>query len=235
MRNIFLSFSFAVCLANISVGAEANTLNEEEKRGGWTLLFDGKTSAGWQAIGKDEFPTKGWVVRDGLLVHEARGGGGDIVTKAQFDDFELAWEWRIAPGGNSGLKYNLLAANKGVGCEYQLLDDAKHPDAALHGKTRQTGGLYDVLAPADDKKLNPAGQWNDSRILVRGNHVEHWLNGRKTVAFEFGGEALKAAIGESKFKDLPLWGEKRKSPILLQDHGDEISFRNFKVRTLKDK
>jgi hypothetical protein len=232
MRTTLFSLGAAVCLSTSVFSAEPNTLSEQEKADGWRLLFDGKTSKGWQAIGKTEFPAKGWTVGNGLLLHEARGGGGDIVTAAQFDDFELAWEWRIATEGNSGLKYNLLAPDKGIGCEYQLLDDARHPDAALHGKTRRTAGLYDVLAPADGTKLNPAGQWNESRIIVRGNHVEHWLNGVKTVEFEFGSEPLIAAIAESKFKGFANWGTKRKSPILLQDHGDEIAFRSIKLRNL---
>jgi hypothetical protein len=232
------SLLFATVVISLSVGsraAEPNVIAELEKAAGWKMLFDGKTTTAWQAIGKNEFPGKGWVVRDGVLLHEARGGGGDIVTREQFDNFELSWEWRIAPGGNSGLKYNLLAPNQGVGCEYQLLDDAKHPDARLHGKTRQTGGLYDVLAPSDDKKLLPAGEWNTSRIVVRGNQVEHWLNGVKMVEFTFGSDALKAAVAESKFKGTAAWAEKRKSPILLQDHGDEIAFRNIKLRALPEK
>jgi hypothetical protein len=210
---------------------DANRLSDREKKEGWKLLFDGKSSAGWHAIGKKEFPAKGWLVRDGLLSHEARGGGGDIVTEAQFDDFELAWEWRIAPGANSGLKYNLLAPDKGVGCEYQLLDDAKHPDGKLHDGTRKTGGLYDVLAPGSNAAPKPPGEWNQSRIIVHGKHVEHWLNGVKAVEFDFASDALNASVLESKFKSAPGWSEKRKSPILLQDHGDAIDFRNIKIRS----
>ena len=227
-------FTSLLLVAN-AITAEPNTLTSEEKTAGWRLLFDGKTTAGWRALGKQDFPAKGWVVADGTLKHEKGGGGGDIVTTEHFNDFELSWEWRIQPGGNSGLKYNLPDPAKGVGCEYQLLDDVKHADATRHGATRQTGGLYDVLPPAADKKLNPAGEWNTSRILVRGNHVEHWLNGVKTVQFEFGSEALKAAIAESKFKGMAGWGVKTKSPILLQDHGDEASFRSMKIRLLESK
>ena len=233
MRNSLLPFVITLFNTALFVGAaEPNTLSDAEKRDGWKLLFDGKTTTAWQAIGKSDFPAKGWVVRDGLLVHEARAGGGDIVTREQFTDFELAWEWRIAPAGNSGLKYNLLAPNKGVGCEYQLLDDAKHPDATQHGKTRQTGGLYDVLPPAIENKMRPAGEWNSSRVVVRGTHVEHWLNDAKSVEFDFGSPALKAAVAESKFKTTQEWSAKRTSPILLQDHGDEIAFRNIKIRVL---
>lgn len=222
----------AILLTASSFAAEPNPLSDEERSAGWKLLFDGKSTAGWTSLGKSEFPAKGWKVEDGTLKHEKKGGGGDIVTTEHFSDFELAWEWRIEPGGNSGLKYNLPNPTKGVGCEYQLLDDVKHPDAKAHGTTRQTGGLYDVLSPAADKKLNPAGEWNQSRIIVRGNKVEHWLNGGKTVEYEFGSEALKAAIAHSKFKTAAGFGVKTKSPILLQDHGDEVAVRNVKVRVI---
>jgi len=233
IRTLFTAFFAAAtfCASPPLRGDDLNKLSDAEKKDGWKLLFDGKSAAGWRAIGKKEFPAKGWVIRDGLLSHEARGGGGDIVTDAQFDDFELVWEWRLAPGANSGLKYNLLAPDKGVGCEYQLLDDAKHPDAKLHDGTRKTAGLYDVLAPAGNAAAKPPGEWNQSRIVVRGKHVEHWLNGAKSVEFEFGSDALKAAVNESKFKEAPEWSDKRKSPILLQDHGDAIDFRNIKIRS----
>lgn len=211
--------------------AEPNTLTDADKAAGWRLLFDGKTTKGWVGLGKSGFPDKGWVVENGTLKHIAKGGGGDIVTSEQFGDFELEWEWRIAPGANGGLKYNLPDAKKAVGCEYQLIDDAGHPDVKAHDGTRTTASLYDVLKPADDKKLNPVGEWNSSRIVVKGNHVEHWLNGTKTVDFEFGSDALKAAIANSKFKGAAGWGIKTKSPILLQDHGDEISVRSIKIKT----
>jgi hypothetical protein len=211
--------------------AEPNSLTDAEKAAGWRLLFDGKTTNGWVAIGKTSFPDKGWIVENGTLKNVAKGGGGDIVTKERFDDFELEWEWRIAPGANGGVKYNLPDPNKGVGCEYQLIDDAGHPDSKLAEGKRTTASLYDVLKPADDKKINPAGEWNSSRIVVKGNHVEQWLNGTKTVEFEFGSDALKAAIAKSKFKNTAGWGVKTKSPILIQDHGDEISLRSIKIKT----
>lgn len=224
----FLAPLLALCVVAL---AEPNTLTDAEKAAGWRLLFDGKTTNGWTALGKTTFPNKGWIVEGGTLKHVAKGGGGDIVTSERFDDFELAWDWRIAPGANGGLKYNLPDANKAVGCEYQLIDDVGHPDGKANNGARATASLYDVLKPADDKKLNPAGEWNTSRIVVKGNHVEHWLNGAKTVEFEFGSDALKAAIAKSKFKNTAGWGIKTKSPILIQDHGDEIVVRSIKVKT----
>ena len=210
--------------------AEPNVLTDAEKADGWKLLFDGKTTAGWLALGGKPFPEKGWVVAEGTLHHAKGAGGGDIVTAEAFEDFELTWEWKIGEGGNSGLKYNLPDATKGVGFEYQLLDDTKHPDAKLHDGTRMTGSLYDVIAARADKKLNAPGEWNTSRVIVKGNHVEQWLNGAKTVEFEMGGDALKTAIAASKFKPNAAFGVKTKSPILLQDHGDEISLRSVKIR-----
>ena len=186
-------------------------------------------------IGKTAFPDKGWTVVDGALHHTKGGGGGDIVTVEQFEDFELSWEWKIAHAGNSGLKYNLPDAKKGVGFEYQMLDDANHPDGQRGGRLHQTGGLYDLIEPAEDKKFNGPDAWNTSRILVRGNHVEQWLNGKKTVEFELGGEPLAAAIAKSKFKGAAKFGVKTKSPILLQDHGDEVDVRSVKVRVLEVK
>ena len=238
-RSLLLTLTIAMLSATAIGDAEKhNVLTAEEKAAGWKLLFDGETLAGWNALGSDGPPRKGWVARDGSLLLD-RGPGsaaaGDIVTAEHFNNFDLTWEWKIAEGGNSGLKYNLLDPKKGVGCEYQLLDDSKHLDAKAHGATRQTGGLYDVLEPPGDKKLHPPGQWNQSRIVVRGNHVEHWLNGGKTADFEFGSAALIAAVAQSKFKGMNGWALKRKSPLLLQDHGDPIAFRNMKIRTLPEK
>lgn len=216
-----------------AVAGAPNTLTPEESAAGWKLIFDGKTTAGWVAIGKAEFPD-GWNVVDGALFHPKGAGGGDIVTTKAYGDFELGWEWKIAEGGNSGLKYNLADPKKAVGFEYQMLDDANHPDGKK-GPTRQSGALYDLLAAPPGKKLNPPGQWNVSRIVVQGNFVEHWLNGAKTVQFEIGSDALKAAIAQSKFKSIAGFGEKAKSPILLQDHHDEVAVRSIKLRVLDAK
>ena len=212
--------------------AEPNTLTDAEKAEGWRLLFDGKTTKGWVAIGKPDFPAKGWTVVDGALHHEKGGGGGDIVTTEQFENFELVWEWKIGAVGNSGLKYNLVDPNKAVGFEYQMIDDEKHPDGIRGGSLHQTAALYDVIAPVAESKAQPVGAWNQSRVVLRGNHVEQWLNGVKAVEVELGGEALKAAIAKSKFKSTPNFGAKTKSPILLQDHGDEVSVRSIKIRAL---
>ena len=233
MHTRFLTaFSLLVLTALAAPAVELNTLSPDDEKAGWRLLFDGKTTKGWVGIGKKEFPKQGWGVEDGTLKHTKGGGGGDIVTEELFDDFELSFEWRIGEAGNSGLKYNLPDPKKGVGCEYQLIDDERHPDGKRGGAKHQTAGLYDLIEPATDKRVNPVGEWNESRLIVKGNHVEHWLNGAKTVSYEFGSDALKELIAKSKYKSAPGFGVKTKSPILLQDHGDEAAFRNIKVRTL---
>lgn len=216
--------------ATATAADSPNALTDAEKAAGWKLLFDGTSTAGWLGLGGKPFPAAGWVAEDGTLKHTK--GGGDIVTAEAYENFELTWEWKIAKAGNSGVKYNLPDPKKNVGFEFQLLDDVNHPDGKKGGGLHQTAGLYDLIEPAVGKKLNAPGEWNSCRLVVAGTKVEHWLNGAKTVEFEIGSEALKAAIAKSKYKKVPKFGEKAKSPILLQDHGDEIAFRSVKLRVL---
>jgi hypothetical protein len=209
-------------------GAEPNVLTTAETSAGWKLLFDGKTTAGWVGIGKDQFPEAGWVVADGALVRQAKGG--DIVTTESFENFELTWEWMVPkPNGNSGLKYNLPEPKKGVGFEYQMMGDG--PTRA--GNKHETAALYDLLPPDKSSKVNGPREWNQSRIVLDGNHVEHWINGTKALEFELGGERLTKAIAASKFKVVSGFGKKSRSPILLQDHGDEVRVRSIKIRVIE--
>jgi Domain of Unknown Function (DUF1080) len=229
-----LTFALAALVSSAAF-AQTSTpqLTAEEKAAGWRMLFDGVSTKGWRGLGKTDFPKQGWRVEEGelqLVKENGKTGGGNIITEDLYSDFELTCEWKISPGGNSGIKYNLPNPAKDVGCEYQVLDDGKNHDATLHEGTRTAASLYDVIAPSADKKINPVGEWNQTRIVVQGNHVEHWLNGVKVVAFDFGSDDLKAKIAESKFKTVAGWGVKTKSPILLQDHGDAVSFRNMKIK-----
>ena len=230
-RGFSLLAGMSLLLASLGAPAvEINQLTAEEKAAGWKLLFDGKSTEGWRSFKKKEFPAKGWVVEEGCLKHVAKGGGGDIVTDAAFGDFELEWEWRVASGANSGLKYLISEERKSaIGHEYQLIDDDRHADAKLADGKRVTASFYDVLKPSGAGP-RPVGEFNHSRVLVKGKHVEHWLNGKKVLAYELESEELKTAIAGSKFKTTEGFGTKFKGHLLLQDHGDEISFRNIKIR-----
>ncbi len=198
-------------------------------------LFDGKTLAGWHVYGSSAAPGPGWKAEDGILKKLEGQKGGDIVTDRQFTDFDLEWDWRVAPGGNNGIKYLVNETRKGApGHEYQMLDDEKHPDGKV-GPQRQTASFYDVLPPAADKPSKPAGEWNHSRVLVQGNHVEHWLNGAKVVSYELGSPEIKAAIAKSKFKNAAGFADKITGPIMLTDHHDEAWFRNIRIKVLPAK
>ena len=235
--------------------AQPNTLTADERQAGWKLLWDGQTSAGWRSAKADKFPEHGWSMKDGVLtVHDNQGeesaGGGDIITTKHYADFELVADFRLTPGANSGIKIfvqpNISPIDKvtgkpagvgsAIGTEFQILDDAKHPDAKL-GKNgnRTVGSLYDLIPAPTNKVVMPMGEWNHARILSRGKHVEFWLNGQKTVEFERGSEAFRKQVAESKFKDIPQFGEWADGHILLQEHGNMVSFRNLKIRELSAK
>lgn len=222
-------------------GAEPNTLTDKEKKEGWRLLFDGKTMTGWRCAYMDSLPKKGWEVRDGMLIVKESGGGeasfgGDIVTLEQYASFELRLDFKLTDGANSGIKYFVIeqqpkTPGSAKGLEYQILDDAKHPDAKLGiDGNRTLASLYDIM-PARNKKVNPIGEWNHALILVKGKHVEHWLNGRKVLQFERGGKEFLAHKAESKFKDIPGFGEYPIGRILIQDHGNQVFYRNIKIRS----
>ena len=206
-----------------------NELTAAEKATGWRLLFDGKTTQGWHTFKKQTFPGQGWVIEEGVLSKVAGVRGGDIITTDEFSDFDFQWDWRIPAKANNGIKYFITEErNSAIGHEYQMIDDAlpKLP------KKETTASLYDVLPPSENKPLKPIGEWNHSRVLVQGNHVEHWLNGAKVLEYELGSEEVKAAVANSKFKNVKDFGTKIKGHILLTDHNSGASFRNLKIREL---
>jgi hypothetical protein len=221
-------------LAALSLHAAAlNELSAEQKAAGWKLIFNGRDLGGWRPYGKPGAPGAGWKVEDGLLRKLPKVRGGDLITTNQFGDFEFAWEWRIAPGGNNGVKYFVTEQRPGApGHEYQMIDDTGHPDGKL-GPKRQTAAFYDVLPPAADKHSKPAGEWNSSRVVVKGQRVEHWLNGGKVLGYDLGSDELKKSLAASKFKNSPKFGEKISGHLMLTDHQDETWFRNLMVRELK--
>lgn len=218
-------------------GEEPNTLSEKEKAEGWMLLFDGKTTKGWRAYQSQQM-TKNWQAIDGKLVRVAggpggqgAGGGDDIVTTEEFEDFELSLEWKLEPGGNSGVLYHVSeepATAWHYAPEVQLLDNAAHP---TRDKRQLAGAVYDLYAPSKDA-TKPAGEWNELRIRVEKGRGTHWLNGEKIVEYEIGSEDWKKRVAESKFREFKKFGTFKKGPICLQDHSERVEFRNIKVRRL---
>lgn len=231
----------------VAVGASGQEKHKDShagKEGAWRVLFDGKTLTGWRGFHRTE-PGKGWKAEDGMLklvsMERVKGQdiGGDLITVDQFENFEFEIEWRLSKGGNSGIKYLISedlpkTGRGGISFEYQVLDDENHPDAKMGiAGNRTAGSLYDLIPAAAGKKLNPPGEFNKTRIVKRGKHIEHWLNGIKVLEFEQGSPALKAHIAESKFKTTAGFGEASRGHILLQDHNDEVWFRNIRIRELK--
>jgi hypothetical protein len=228
-----------------------NTLSPGQKAQGWKLLWDGKSSEGWRGARLEGFPEKGWKIENGVLTVESSGGaesanGGDIVTIKPFENFVLEVDFMITSGANSGIKYFVDPdLNKGegsaIGCEYQILDDKNHPDARMGiAGNRTLASLYDLIK-ADatlygedniEKRFNGVGTWNRARIEVRGSKVTHFLNGIKVVEYERGTQMWKALVAGSKYAQWPAFGEAESGHILLQDHGDKVSFRNVKILEL---
>ena len=219
-----------------------NSISNYEKNQGWKLLWDGKTTNGWRGAKLETFPEYGWEIKDGVLRVLPSGGaesrnGGDIITTKKFKNFELIVDFKITEGANSGIKYFVDAElNKGegsaIGCEFQILDDAKHPDAKLGvAGNRTLGSLYDLIAPVN-KRFNGIGQWNRAIVIVKDNYVEHWLNGFKVVEYERNNQMWRALVAYSKYNVWKNFGEFTEGHILLQDHGDEVSFMNIKIREI---
>jgi len=210
--------------------ATANALSEAERAAGWQLLFDGQTTRGWRGFQQKAFPAKGWVVEDGWLKHRLLGGGGDLVTEETFDEFELAFEWKLRPKSNSGVKYFVLEERASpIGHEYQVIDDPAY-GFDKPGNKHQTASFYDVLPQTVYHPPLAPGATNHSRILVQGKQVEHWLNGGKVLEYELDSEAVKAAVARSKFNEVKGFGSSIKGHLLLQDHPGEVWFRNLKLR-----
>jgi hypothetical protein len=247
-RFLPLIFTSALAFSGLSADAVHNTLTEPEQKQGWKLLFNGKDFSGWASY-SGVIPPDAWVITNGCIKATKRNGrpsGADLLSEEKFTDFEFSWEWKIAEGANSGVKYLVIDRRKApgailhngddgrsaVGLEYQMLDDLRHPDAK-NGPIRQTGALYSLLPPNAAKKAKPIGEFNESRIIVRGEHIEHWLNGAKILETDLGSVELNRAIGASKYNPVPNFGRKAPTAILLQDHGEEVWFRNLRIRDLK--
>jgi hypothetical protein len=228
-----------------------NTLTETEKNEGWKLLWDGKTTKGWRGVKLETFPPKGWHIEEGTLVVEKAdgaesGNGGDIITEKLYKNFVLEVDFNLTEGANSGIKYFVQGnLNKGegsaIGCEFQILDDQKHPDAKKGVLGNRTlASLYDLI-PANgtfydpnhmQKRFNGIGSWNRARIEVKGNHVTHYLNGIKVVEYERNTQEWQALVNYSKYQQWENFGNFEEGHILLQDHGDKVQFKNIKIKEL---
>ena len=240
MRRIFVSALvlsagiMGACQAQQKAAGELNTLTAAERAAGWRLLFDGKTTDGWRGYMKQTVP-EGWQIVAGALTRV--GGGGDIITREKFRNFELALEWRLDPAsaqpGNSGIFFRVIEGPDAIyysAPEMQVLDDDKHPD----GKSELTSaGSNFGLHAAPRGVVKPVGEWNSVRLIANGNHIEHWLNGKKIVEYELGGAAWQQLVAGSKFKQWPEYGKASEGYIGLQEHGSYVAFRNIKIRELK--
>lgn len=237
-HSLTLALLAAIALAGVMplrASDAPNTLTADEKAAGWRLLFDGTTTKGWRGYKKPDMAGLRWIVKDGAVCLPPADGSDtlgrrDIISADTFGDFELTWQWQVQAGSNSGVKYFVVEeGNAAIGHEYQIIDDARHADAKVSTE-RQTASFYDVLS-ATSRPTRPIGEWNTSRVLVSGTHVEHWLNGTKVLEYELGSPATLAAVKDSKFDKTPGFGTKKQGHILLQDHGDAVCYRNIKVRT----
>jgi hypothetical protein len=220
MKPVLLACALAIASASMAATAD------------WKVLFGGKSTDAWRGFRRDSFPTKGWVVENGTLKTVVGGDRVDLITKDTYKDFDLELEWKVAPGGNSGVMYDVSESEKETyftGPEMQVLDDDLHAD----GKNPKTsaGALYALVAPVG-KTLKPVGEFNRARIVKKGNHVEHWLNGKKVVEYELGSPELAKLIADSKFKDMPRFAKEGQGHIALQHHGQEVWYRNIRIRAL---
>lgn len=207
-----------------------NTLTAAEKEAGWRLLFDGTTTSGWRGYMQEDMPA-GWQAVNGALTRVARAT--DIITTETFRDFELVFEFNVETGGNSGVFYRAAEGPQRIyhgAPEYQVLDDAVHPDG--RSPLTSTGSNY-ALNAVPRGIVKPAGEWNTGRILVQGNHVEHWLNGEKVVVYELASPEWTEAVANSKFVEWPEYGKAAEGHIGIQDHGSRVAFRNIKIRVIE--
>ena len=235
MKKVFYFLVFFLLTPSLIYSQTDNTLNSKEKKKGWILLFDGVSTNGWTTTEGKPVPPGGWHVINGCLNIVKGGNGGDIITSNQYSDFDLILDYKIEPACNSGVKYFFTYYDTGgnLGMEFQILDDILAEDNKL--ENHLCGSFYDVFPPdPKKKKVNPAGEWNTIRIVSKGKKVEHWLNGKRILAFTRGSKAFKEGVAKSKFnKAVPPFGMVDKGYILLQEHGGVVSFKNIKINELK--
>jgi len=226
MRGLVIGLALAALTAGAAQAAD-NTLTAAEKKAGWTLLFDGKDLTGWRGF-KGE-PKPSWTVKDGVLSPEGKASK-DIISNREYENFELDFDWKISPKGNSGVMYHVLEQGDETywsGPEYQILDNA-------HGEKppQQAGSLFALIPPSQDV-TKPVGEFNHSRLVVDHGHVQHWMNGVKLLEYDLGSADFKAKVDASKFRQWPIFATGKTGHIALQNHGDWVGFRNIKIHVLK--
>ena len=240
MKHILLIVCLSSCLTNTFAQA-LNSLSKKEQRQGWELLFNGKNLDGWLSVRQQTTPERGWTVENGILTVNKGGAqrGGDIITKKMYSEFELYFEFRLTKAANGGLKYLFSNYENGgwLGNEYQVLDDDFHPDArAGRDGNRKTASLYDVFPVTGKKQMKPTGEWNSGRIVLIGSIVKHYLNGKLVLTYDLKSADYAEAVKLSKFNNVkPMFGSVSEGYILLQDHADEVSYRNIKIIDKKSK
>ena len=219
-----------------------------QAQGRWRSLFDGRTFTGWRGLGYDSVPTAHWKIVHGSIMKVPSGqvprmsdgqpaSGGDLMTIDAFRNFVLEFDWKVAPASNSGVKYNVSEAismksanHAALGFEYQVLDDSLNDDNKV--PSHRAGALYDLIPPGDAKTLRKVGEWNHARIVLRGNHGEHWLNGKKIVDYDLGTPRMDSLLAKSKYRSIAGFADRREGHIVLQDHGDAAWYRNIRIREL---
>lgn len=212
-------------------------LTKKEKAEGWEILFDGKNTSKWRGQSSDKFPA-GWLIENGTISLDNKDADA-LMTREKYSNFDLVFDFNLTPGSNSGIKYfvgELKDKRNGAitinGPEYQIIDDYNHPEVKNHIHDEGATAAAYLIYAAQNKKLNPAGQWNQGRIVARGNHIEHWLNGIKVVSYERGSKDYMDKIALTKFKDYYGYGEAKAGNILITSHADKVYFRNIKIRRL---
>jgi hypothetical protein len=226
----------AIALVMSAPTQAQNKLTAAETKAGWKLLFDGTSTKGWKVFNGKSDGTA-WKVADGALYLDAstKEGRGDLITAGEYENYEFSYDWKIAPNGNSGLLFNVVEDPKYsavyvTGPEMQVLDNNGHPDAKIH--KHRAGDLYDLIA-CSEETVKPAGEWNEARIISNKGKYEFWLNGKKLVTFTMHDAAWDEMVAASKFKSMPDFGKAKKGHFALQDHGDQVWFRNIKIKELK--
>lgn len=231
MSGLLVTGAGLLSSSTLQAQGKDNTLTPAEKKEGFVLLFDGKTTTGWHIFKKTE-PVAGWKVVDGAITRVA--SDGDLISDKAYGDFELRIDWKISPKGNSGILYRGTETEERFyysAPEYQVLDNDGHPDGK-NGQDRWAAANYALVAPSKTV-VKPVGEWNQTRIIAKGAHVEHWLNGEKVVEYELWSPEWKKLVAESKFKEWPTYGMAKSGHIGLQDHGNDVAYKNIRIKTLK--